>query len=307
MRVLLLHNTSAGEGEWSREALLSLLRRNGHDVIYCSPGNRKWREVIDGDVELLVAAGGDGTAGELGRQVAGRDTPITILPLGTANNIATALGLSGRPLEELVAGWNGAERRAFDVGHARGSWGTRQFLESVGVGVLANAMHEIDHGSSSAVNDIKDSDARVAAARDVHVRIAERLTPIDVELTLDGRDLSGAYLLVESLNFGAAGPALRLSSRADGADGLLDVVLISEAERDTLVRHLRRGGELPSELPVHHGRHLTMRCHGTPVHADDQLFAEPETMRVEIEVTLQPGALTVLVPRGAATEPRSAA
>src|SRR5690242_18538712 len=48
----------------------------------------------------IVAAGGDGTVNTIVGAVAGRDVPLAILPLGTANDLARALGL---PLDALAA------------------------------------------------------------------------------------------------------------------------------------------------------------------------------------------------------------
>lgn len=45
--------------------------------------------------DVIVAAGGDGTVSTAARAVAGRDIPVAILPLGTANNIARSLGIEG--------------------------------------------------------------------------------------------------------------------------------------------------------------------------------------------------------------------
>ena len=49
--------------------------------------------------------GGDGTVGRVTRRMVGRGVPITVLPSGTANNIARSLGLIERPFEELIRGW----------------------------------------------------------------------------------------------------------------------------------------------------------------------------------------------------------
>ena len=80
----------------------------------------------------------------------------------------------------------------------------------------------------------------MAASVDVFERVLRTATPVRYELTLDGRNLSGEYLMVEALNFGAAGPKLRFTQSADGADGLLDVVVVDQNDRDVLLNHLTR-------------------------------------------------------------------
>jgi diacylglycerol kinase (ATP) len=49
-----------------------------------------------------VAAGGDGTIGSVANQVAGSTLPLGIVPLGTSNDVARALGI---PLDPTAAAW----------------------------------------------------------------------------------------------------------------------------------------------------------------------------------------------------------
>ena len=185
-----------------------------------------------------MVAGGDGTVGQVARATAGRAIPIAILPTGTANNIAGWLKLTGIPIEELVAGWTRASLQPFDLGVARGRWGTSRFLESVGVGLLAETMAEIDAGGAGYVNQLNGRETRITAARELLQSVLRRTRAVRCDLQLDELTLAGEYLLVEVLNFGAAGPNLRLAPDADGADGLLDVVVVEAHERSWLEKHL---------------------------------------------------------------------
>ena len=79
-----------------------------------------------------MAAGGDGTVARAGRALAGRDMSLAILPLGTANNIASSLGISGTPAEAIAA-WRHQRVVRIDVGVIQHD-GESRFLESVGAG-----------------------------------------------------------------------------------------------------------------------------------------------------------------------------
>ena len=60
---------------------------------------------------------------------------MAILPMGTANNIAKSLGGLG-VVDELIAGWRGAERQRLRVGSVTSRRGTMRFVESAGVGLF---------------------------------------------------------------------------------------------------------------------------------------------------------------------------
>jgi diacylglycerol kinase (ATP) len=298
MRVMLVHNPRAGDDDHEREHLVELLSSAGHAVDYRRSKKREWMDGLKAGPDLVVIAGGDGTVSEVARGTAGSGVPVTILPAGTANNIAGALGLTGLDHESLVRGWDAGALKPFDLGVASGGWGTFEFLESVGAGALADLMAEIDNGGSGYVNDLKTRESRLEAAFDVLRRVVATADPVRCDFRLDGQELAGEYLLVEILNFGAAGPNLHLAPDADGSDGRLDVVLVDARQRAALLRHLesRQSRPLPAEaLQVHHARRLSFGCDDARLHLDDELWTGSGG-RVEVELTLRPGALTFLVP-----------
>jgi diacylglycerol kinase family enzyme len=84
----------------------------------------------------VLVAGGDGTVGKIARHLIGRKIPLSVLPLGTANNLARTLGFHPS-VETLIAQLKDGESSKFDVGLARGPWGKRYFFEGAGAGLLA--------------------------------------------------------------------------------------------------------------------------------------------------------------------------
>jgi diacylglycerol kinase (ATP) len=301
MRVVLVHNKTAGDGEHSRRRLVELIERGGHEVRWFSKGDHSWRSAVDASVELVAVAGGDGTVGTVVRALSGSRVPIAILPLGTANNISTVLGLTGVPFPELVAGWSTDAVRRIDVGVARGPWGTLRFIESVGVGLLADGMADIDDGRVRPVNDIEDTEARLTTATDVLRRMLTSIEASPFHVTLDGEPLPGHYLFVEILNLGTAGPNLRFAPHADPSDGLFDVVLADEGRRRELIEQLPTYRLDPPGAPAltaRRARHVILRCGPFRVHVDDEVCdasCDPSE-EPHIELTLEPGAIRFLVP-----------
>jgi diacylglycerol kinase family enzyme len=298
MRVALVHNPSSGDCEVDGDGLADLVRSFGHEVHSCGP-KPDWGAVFARVPDLIAVAGGDGTVRRIARAISDLDVTLAVLPMGTANNVARALGIAGLSTPELVASWTHGTRRTFDVGATRGPWGADLFLESVGAGLLADTIFEIDHGDSAYVNELDSAEARVSAALDVFERVAARATPFHCALRLDGRALDGQFLLVEVLNFGAAGPNLRLSPGADPSDGTFDVVFVEASQREQLARFLaarRRGVDLAPALPVHHATRVELAGTGGTLHLDDKVWHARETGAPRFEALLRPAALKFLVP-----------
>jgi diacylglycerol kinase (ATP) len=298
MRVILVHNPAAGNGEHDRTSLVRLLQTAGHEVRYVSSAEPSWEAVLNAPADLIAVAGGDGTVGKVTRQLESGSPPVAVLPAGTANNIATALGLAETRVEELVARWVDARLQPFDLGVVRARENTSRFVESVGLGLLADAISTTDVDERLAA-DLAHAGDPVAAAIEVHRRLLRDLQPVPVELRLDGRDFSGEYLLLEILTFGIAGPNLRLAPDAQFADGLLDVVMIEERQRDELLEYFTLYRTNPSRaprLPTLRARTISLSCRDRQLHLDDKLRPHvDEIENVPTHVSIAPGMVRFLI------------
>ena len=300
MRVLLVHNPKSGDDDHGRDQLIALITRVGHDVTY-HKAKRSWQWALDNEPDLVVAAGGDGTVSEVVRAIGRRNTLVTVLPLGTANNIAGWLGIGDVPVDQLVMNWDDGDVQPFDVGVADGPWGGRTFLESVGVGLLTDTIAEIDSGIAGYVNRLDGRDARVDAALAVLEQRLDDPPVVACRMQLDDRDVSGDYLLVEIMNFGTAGPNLRLSPSAHAADGLLDVVTIAATQTSGLKAHLSSLRAGPGHLPfvdVTRAQCVTIDCEGCQCNLDDELWPDGGcTAHVYGHFETRHAAVKFLVPR----------
>jgi diacylglycerol kinase family enzyme len=301
MLVVVIHNPSAGDNDVVRHELIELISRSGHRVEYFE-SYEPWEPELQRRPDLVCVAGGDGTVAPVARAASQHRVPVTILPMGTANNVAQFLGLQGVPFDELIRGWSRARHQPFDLGVARGSWGEYRFLESIGVGLIADLIAEVDRGDASHVNDVEQRTGRIDAALEVLEDLVNRADPITCELCGDNFTVSGEYLLVEVMNFGAAGPNLKLAPAADGADGLLDVVFARVEDRRVLADYLaaQRLGSYQGTSPLHVRRtdRVRVRCPMRNVHLDDELRSEPDGS-LTIDATIEPHAVTFLIPASA--------
>ena len=289
MRVSLMYNEDAGDG-LSTDDLRDQIQQRGHDVVHLVDNPAAFMRTIDDSIDLAVAAGGDGTVRRAAVGLAGRPIPLAILPFGTANNIASSLGIEGT-LPELIQRWDRATRTPFDVGAARGPWGSCAFVEAIGAGLMVEgiiaAQQHVDH--------IDDADMRLRRALQTFLDVLVDLKAHPVTLHVDGRRVTESFLLIEIMNIGSIGPQLELASGIDPRDGLLSVVTAREEHRPLLVDYLSHrieGHAFGLELPMEPARQITVEG-WTEIHIDDQLRRGLDAETIAASIT--PAAVTVLV------------
>jgi diacylglycerol kinase (ATP) len=275
VRITLIHNPDAGaQGADDAELLQRLLHEHGHEVRYQSSKDDDWKSALEKPAELIAIAGGDGTVGKVARRMAGKGVPLVALPCGTANNISRTLGLHDQPMELIIDGLTKARRVKLDVGVASGPWGERTFIEGVGVGLFADLLASRKKKKSKSPK----TEAKVVSGLEHLRKLARDAEPLALEANLDGKDISGRYLLIEAMSIHYVGPSLYLAPESTPGDGNLDVVLVGEDERARLVQYLdtwQDNRERIAVLPSHRGQHLRLEWDGFAIHVDDKLRPKP--------------------------------
>ncbi|WP_232629337.1 lipid kinase [Methylobacterium sp. Leaf118] len=120
-RALFLANAKARNGGSSLDAIRTILREGGLDLVE-PESNPDCHDTIvrhAGAVDLVVLGGGDGTMNAAASALVETRLPFGILPLGTANDLARSLGL---PLEPEAAAHviPTAPEKAIDLGWVNG-------------------------------------------------------------------------------------------------------------------------------------------------------------------------------------------
>jgi diacylglycerol kinase (ATP) len=278
MHVTLLVNPGAGTGAASEDELRRVIEAAGHAVDLRRTSKSGLAKALRDPGELVAVAGGDGTVGRAMKLLAGSPVPMAILPAGTANNIATSLGIFG-DAARIVASWSKGEMRRVDVWRARGPWGQSRFVESAGVGLLGHLIHP------EVGDELEGTDEARAEAR----RAARTLPAPERRVELDGRDLSGAYLLLEAMNIRCAGPNLWLAGQARAGDGKLEIVRALERDRPALVALADAFGTSRATLATERGSRLRFWCTAEELHVDDEHGTELGGWKGEGEVEVSIG------------------
>src|SRR5512146_2681645 len=198
-RITLIHNPQAGdEHQPSAGQLEALLNEAGYKVRYQSSKEKGWAKALKRSADIIAVAGGDGTVGKVARRLIGGGVPIGVLPVGTANNIAKSLGIAELPITKLIPSWEKACRLSFDAGIARGPWGERYFIEGVGAGLVTNSIPRADRNKT--LPQLPQTEVKLSYAQQLIREHLEDTRPLDIKATLDGKDVSGRYLLIELMN-----------------------------------------------------------------------------------------------------------
>ena len=285
MRTLLLHNPTAGASHPNADELMRQLKVAGFRPKYQSSKD-DYKQTLRKRWDLVIVAGGDGTVARVARRLRNREIPLTILPIGTANNIARALGLNG-DIETLISRLPTAQPKRLDIGVARGPWGKRRFLEAVGFGTIAKA---IAHSGPKPPKALRIDMGREELQKYFEEAKAERF-----EIDVDGEVFAGEFLLVEIMNFARTGPALPISFTAEPDDGLLDVVFVFKNDRAPMLAWLNNPEEAPPPVTVRKGRCVRLKWEHSHARIDDRVYVPPKSVS-PIKITLDGEAVTVLVP-----------
>ncbi|HMQ54081.1 MAG TPA: diacylglycerol kinase family protein [Anaerolineae bacterium] len=311
MQATVIYNRNAnGANQITPDEIKTAFHKLGFDPVYKLTSSQQDLDPIlaETDEGLVVVAGGDGTFRAVATRLIGKNLLLTIVPLGTANNIARALQIHRTP-KEIFQGLNYPVEYKFDVGYMRGPWGEDYFLEGAGFGLFADMLVKSDPSQGKSI---------LRSAQAIFENFIDHATYYP-KVAIDGEEISEAHLLVEVLNTPAIGPRLKFAPEADPSDGLFDVVRIRKVEHENLLSYTK--GLFFEELPDYDGVELSrakrIDVHWTgfafhidgevrpeqppkPVDQDPAFGARPTThgptddSMVTIEIL--PGALTLWLP-----------
>jgi YegS/Rv2252/BmrU family lipid kinase len=137
-RAALLVNAQARLGARAEAAAAEALRHEGITLARAARVRRPTQlrravdALLDADVDRLIVGGGDGTLGTVAARLAGTGVALGVIPLGTANDFARALGIPA-DLERAAAVAAGGHARPIDLATANGE----PFLNVASVGLSA--------------------------------------------------------------------------------------------------------------------------------------------------------------------------
>lgn len=233
--------------------------------------------------QLVIVAGGDGTVGEVAQALAGTQTVLGVMPLGSVMNVARTLCIP-RDLNDAARVIASGQVLAMDLGKV----GSTYFLEAAGVGLDAGLFGYFEQLDSRGVDT-----GRIRAV----LRFLCNLGRPRLIVEVDGRRRNVRAPMVSVANAPFVGAAYAIAPDARINDGLLDVVIFRGMSVLRILIHLvavlggRRLPPPPGAVTVRARtvRIATRERRPLPVHADGTAVG---TTPMQCEVV--PGALRVL-------------
>jgi diacylglycerol kinase (ATP) len=295
-RTLVIWNPAAGLPTALRpggtvDDLRAILERHGVVAMIQEPADEAEaraivRTAVADGVEVVVAAGGDGTVHLVAEDLLDTRTALGILPLGRVMNIARALGI-GRDIDIAADILRDGEIRAMDTGEAVTAAGDRvRFFEAGSVGLNAAVFREVMRA---------DEGDPVSIPRSLWVAL--RYRPARMAVELDDTVVTTRALMVAVSNGPYLGLGMTVAPGARLDDGSFDVRVFRRFSRWELLRHLAsiafgRRRYAPQVLTHRSATVRITSARPLPARADSvDLGHTPVTFRT------RPGSLRVVVPR----------
>jgi diacylglycerol kinase (ATP) len=285
VRVTLIVNPHSGRGAAARVAgtVASTLRAAVPGLIATVTADAAATSELAAQVaqrgdDVLAVLGGDGTVHLAAQAIAGSGTALAVVPSGTGNDVAAALGIPTEPVHAaryVAEALRDGRRRRIDLGRVAGG--------ACFTTVLCT-------GFDATVNARANAMRWPAGPRRYDLAVLAELaalTPRRVRVQAGDTEMNVEAVLVAVGNGSSYGGGLRICPDASLDDGLLDVIIIAAVNRRRLLRvfpRLRIGAHV-DEPEVTMLQAATVHIDGDPgwpVYADGEpQGALPVTMHCE--------------------------
>lgn len=290
-RIALLLNPASGGGKGAKSIPIAArrLRERGITVTEVAGGSAEEslklaHTAIREGADALVACGGDGTLHLALQAVAGTDTPLGLIPVGTGDDNARTLQIPRNDPAAAADVIADGRTRQIDCGHLEVADGTsRYFLGIMSIG--------FDSEVNERANDMTWPHGQ---ARYLVATVAELRTfkPVPFSMTLDGKSEDQTAMLVAIGNGISYGGGMKICPDSVLDDGLLDMTVLGAVSK---LKFLRSFPGVFKGTHVEDSSVLQYRFKEAEIDAAGQIaYADGERIGpVPARVSVKPGAVHV--------------
>ncbi|PWD51655.1 diacylglycerol kinase [Serinibacter arcticus] len=273
------------------------------------PGQGPAREALEAGVDVVLAAGGDGTVRAVAEALRGSGTALGLLPSGTGNLLARNLQLGLADVDHSLRVALTGQDRAIDAATMKirredGSSSEHTFVVMAGMGLDARMLSETD-------DDLKKKAGWLAYVQAIG-RVMRDPNELKVRFRLDEnepRQVRAHTIIVG--NCGTLPANILLLPDAAVDDGVLDIVVLRPETvlgwiqalskiiwENGVLRRLPGGKNIPKSkvqaLVYSTGKELDLRLSKPE---EVELDGDPFGLAVGVRVKVDPGSLVVRVPQ----------
>ncbi|WP_051522348.1 diacylglycerol/lipid kinase family protein [Porphyromonas gingivicanis] len=174
------------------------------------------KEAMVHGLDSVIAVGGDGTINEIASALSGSEVKLGIIPRGSGNGLARALGIPMQNDAEAVRIITEGKLVSIDMGLANGL----PFFCTFGVGFDAQITKRYDDASTRGLLTY------IKSAIDEYISFK----PQEYKISIDNHDIGGEAFLITCANIEQYGNNAYIAPNASPSDGLLDLVIIRPLE-----------------------------------------------------------------------------
>jgi len=289
-RALLIVNPVSGTSrkEGLEEKVIKRLGDSGVEVTACrtacaGDATRLAQKGIAEGVDMVIAAGGDGTVNETANALCDTGVSFGIIPCGSGNGLARHLGI---PVDVRASLDIIAEGRTESCDH--GIVNGHNFFCTFGMGFDAAVSHKFAES--------KHRGKLTYISNTFREYISYK--PDEYVITANGRVITDRAFVVAVCNASQYGNNAYIAPQASITDGLLDITIIHYGNLLTtaLVGLDLMSGSIDHNMLIHtfRAQSLTIeRKNPGPVHVD----GEPMEMGASLSIDCRPSSLNIFTPR----------
>jgi diacylglycerol kinase (ATP) len=291
-KAVVIVNPMAGRGKGLTRAqkAMRLLSDAGVDCLLFATGRpgqaREMAKEHGGQTDVLVSIGGDGTLNEVinGLADGGAETPVAVIPAGTANMVAKELGLPG-DLASLIRLAVSGRLRRLDLGTA----GSRRFILCGSAGFDASIIRDMARKRSRRGLSLWKY-VPLFFSEEMRYRFPPMRVRVDGELVEEG---SSDTIIGNMSRYGAF---FQMFPDARPDDGLLDICCLKGGTHGRLLRYAWSAywGKLDSlkDVTYYRGRQIVLEAdEPIPFQIDGESSGE-----LPVAIAIRPLALSICVP-----------
>jgi len=197
------------------KAIPKILDNNTFDISilqteYAGHASEMAKKAVAGNVDIVVAVGGDGTINEVASQLVNTNTALAVIPCGSGNGLARDLGISLHYKKALQL-ISSQKIKKIDVGVCNNQY----FLSLAGIGFDAKVAYDFNRGKKR-----KFFGYAWAVLKDF---FSSKIQYFEVEL--ENEIITGDFFFITIANCSQWGYNVKVAPDAKLNDGLFSVIL----------------------------------------------------------------------------------